>query len=464
MTELVTQLTRQVQELQQARSAPPPFVKPNTHKVKREKKATPRKKRAAAQNHGRTYEAATEFRSHALAHCPDCGYTLSGQSIARRRQVIDLPAGQPVQVVEHQVIKRYCPHCQTWHEPQLDLRDEVVGHGRLGVRVMSLVAWLRAELRLPDALIQRYLEQVHGLTISVGEVVALAHKVAAAGADAVAAIKHAIRASPQVHMDETVWREDGDNGYVWAASTPTGYRYYEFALSRGGAVAERILGADFHGTLVTDFYAGYNWYAGPHQRCWVHLLRDLHDLDETVGVEQPEIRDWVGQVKRTYADGKAWVERAPPPSPAECEPLFQSLVERVRALGLRWARDKGHPAQALCKRLLRHDVELFQFVRQVGLAADNNLAERSVRPLVIARKISGGTRSERGSATRMTLQTLFATWAAQGSDTLAHCRAMLAGLYTIFMPERRQRYACLDRVMNLTTSRTPVKIARLVGL
>ena len=70
-------------------------------------------------------------------------------------------------------------------------------------------------------------------------------------------------------MDETVWREDGDNGYVWATSTPTGCRYYEFALSRGGAVAEHILGADFHGTWVTDFYAG------PHQRCWVHLLRDL---------------------------------------------------------------------------------------------------------------------------------------------------------------------------------------------
>ncbi len=428
LTELVTRLTRQVQELQQAQQAPPAFVKPNTHKVKREKKGAPRKQRAGEQNHGRKYETATEFRAHALEHCPDCGYTLSGQSVGRRRQVIDLPAVQPVQVVEHQVIKRYCPHCQKWYEPKLELSAEVVGHGRLGVRVMSLVAWLRTELRLPAAQIQRYLEQVHGLTISVGEVVALAHKVAAAGADAVAAVKHAVSASSQVHMDETVWREDGDNGYVWATSTPTGYRYYEFALSRGGAVAEHILGADFHGTLVTDFYAGYNWYAGPHQRCWVHLLRDLHDLDETAGVEQPEVREWVSQVKRTYADGKALVERAPSPSPAEREPLFPSLVERVRALGLIWARDKGHPAQALCKRLLRHDVELFQFVRQADLAAHNNLAERSVRPLVIARKISGGTRSEPGSATRMTLQTLFATWVAHGCDALAQCRAMLAGL------------------------------------
>lgn len=52
--------------------------------------------------------------------------------------------------------------------------------------------------------------------------------------------------------------------------------------------------------------------------------------------------------------------------------------------------------------------------------------ERSIRPLVIARKISGGTRSEHGSDTRMDLQTLFATWAAQGKLALDHCCAMLA--------------------------------------
>jgi hypothetical protein len=36
----------------------------------------------------------------------------------------------------------------------------------------------------------------------------------------------------------------------------------------------------FRGHLVSDFYGGYNQYAGRHQRCWVHLLRDLHTLKE----------------------------------------------------------------------------------------------------------------------------------------------------------------------------------------
>ena len=57
--------------------------------------------------------------------------------------------------------------------------------------------------------------------------------------------------------------------------------------------------------------------------------------------------------------------------------------------------------------------------------ADNNAAERSLRHLVISRKISGGTRSERGTERKMTLASLFGTWRAQGLNPLAACRQLL---------------------------------------
>jgi transposase len=68
----------------------------------------------------------------------------------------------------------------------------------------------------------------------------------------------------------------------------------------------------------------------------------------------------------------------------------------------------------LCERVEHFLPELFVFVAYPGVPSDNNLAERSVRPLVIARKISGGTRSPKGSSTRMGLASLFGTWMAQG--------------------------------------------------
>ena len=112
---------------------------------------------------------------------------------------------------------------------------------------------------------------------------------------------------------------------------------------------------------------------------------------------------------------------------SRADAIPEALVERVEQLGRKWPtpKDKGHPAHALCKRLLRHSDELFEFVLQPGLASDNNLAERSIRPLVIACNISGGTHSQRGSNTRMDLQTLFATWAAQGKSALDACLALL---------------------------------------
>ena len=79
----------------------------------------------------------------------------------------------------------------------------------------------------------------------------------------------------------------------------------------------------------------------------------------------------------------------------------------------------------MAKRLLRHQDELFQFVLVEGVSADNSEAERSVRPLVLARKVSGGSRSERGSNVRKGLFSLFGTWAARGDDPLEACSTML---------------------------------------
>lgn len=425
-------LRAEIEQLREGGGSGPIVVKPSKHKEKRGQAKKTRRQRAVEQNAGRKKEAeaqVTEIRQHALERCPDCDYKLSGESIARHRQVIDLPPMAALQVVDHQVIKRWCPKCQAWHTPKLDLSGEVLGQGRMGHGIASLVSWLRTSLRLPVKSVQTLLRQIYGLKLSVGEIVELTHAVARAGQQAVAEIKAAIVAKPHVHMDETTWRENGDNGYVWSASTPDGLRAFEFHFSRAGAIPEAFL-AGFRGTLVTDFYGGYNHTDGKHQRCWAHLLRDLHKLKDDHAVTNPELLPWIEAVVQTYRDGKALAQRDPPAMTLERTTLYADLLERLEQLGRHWPTptDKGHPAHALCKRLLRHSDELFEFVLQPGLAADNNLAERSVRPLVIARKISGGTRSERGSATRMRLQTLFATWEAQGKAALAECRALLARL------------------------------------
>lgn len=80
----------------------------------------------------------------------------------------------------------------------------------------------------------------------------------------------------------------------------------------------------------------------------------------------------------------------------------------------------------LCERIERFLPELFVFVAVPGVPSHNNEAERSVRPLVIARKVSGGSRSPRGSQTRMSLASLFGTWMAQGLNPFQECLTLLS--------------------------------------
>ncbi len=79
----------------------------------------------------------------------------------------------------------------------------------------------------------------------------------------------------------------------------------------------------------------------------------------------------------------------------------------------------------LCRRIGRHVKQMFVFVGELGVPADNNLAEWGLRHLVTSRKISGGTRSEAGTASKMTLASLFATWRAQGLNPFRQCRQLL---------------------------------------
>lgn len=403
-------------ELEAKKTPPPAFVKANV--AQKPKQA--RKKREASHNHARRLETPTIVVEHRLPCCPACQGRLSGVCLARRRQVVDLPPPPPVEVSEHQVFKGWCSFCQTWREAPLNLSGQVLGQGRIGVGIASLVAHLRQVVQAPLRIIQSWLASVHGLRLSVGAISDLLRRVAAQGQGAYQALRQQIRASPVVQADETGWRENGQNGYVWFAGTPSGERYFEYQHSRAGTIINTLLGDDFSGVLTSDFYAAYNdTPGGKHQRCWTHLLRDLHTL-KVDHASSLEVVVWAKAVKDTYLLARQWRTEGRPPKRA-----YRELVLLIRALGEQFAQVKDHPCQALAKRLLRHQDELFVFVRQPGVPADNNLAERSLRPLVVSRKISGGSRSPEGSQTRMILSSLFQTWHARGLNPLVECRRLL---------------------------------------
>ena len=418
----VAALTARVDELGGQPPSPPPvaplppFVKP----ARQAKRAKGGRKRRG-QGFGRRRLAPTRVVEHALAACPDCGAALGGGEVVRRRQVLHIPPA-PVEVVDHVARRRVCPQCGRAHTPPLDLGGAAFGQQRLSAETLAYIATLRAVGRLPLRAIQWLLGALHGLHLSLGGLAGLLRAVADRAAPALAELRERVRGSPVVNADETGWREDGANGYVWFFGAPT-LRYFHRDASRGGAVVAEVLGDAFAGTLVSDFYAGYNRYVGPHQRCWAHLLRDAHDL-RLAHPGDPAVAAWAEGLHALFHEAKRQAALDQPEAARLA--AWATLERRLAALCQPyWAPDCAAPQATLCRRIALFLDELLTSVADPAVPADNNLAERSLRPLVIARKISGGSRSAEGSRVRMALASLFATWTAQGRDPLAACHQML---------------------------------------
>ena len=301
----------QMAELEKVKTPPPTFVKANKKKPQAEEKK-PRKKREAQYNQARKRSVPTHIIEHRIVRCPDCDLRLGGISLARCREVIDVPPPPMVEVTEHRIYKGWCTGCQKWHEAPVDFSEQVLGQGRIGVRLASMIAYLRTVMRLPVRQLLDVLRTLHGFKVSLGELVELLHRIKKYAQPVLDCFKAEIRASPAMQADETGWREDGINGYIWSVSTPT-VRYYEYHHSRAGEVVKHLIGEDYQGVLGSDFYAGYNIHQGLHQRCWVHFLRDIHDLKKLYPHEE-SLLTWAKDVKAVYEQAVAWTGQELDPS------------------------------------------------------------------------------------------------------------------------------------------------------
>jgi transposase len=431
----VVRLERRIQDLEGRPVGAAPSGVPGT-KAESAAPDRPRKPRKPrARGYARRRSAPDERVEHRLERCPDCGDALAGGWVKRRREVVEV-ALAPARVVEHVFIERECARCGRRCVPGPGVAG-VAGRQRFGVGLLALIATLREVGRWPDRTIRWYLEAVHRLKVSLGAIVDAQHQLAEAGAPELAAILGRIRASPMAHVDETGWREAGANGYAWTLSTPS-ERFFAHGR-RDGATFDALLGPDYEGVIVSDFYAAYDRYEGLHQRCWVHLLRDIRDLRRR-HPQDAGLAAWAAGVRALYDEAKGrtsadpavrrrWKAAFEARLHALCAPVGAGAAAEAEeadgAAGAAAEPGEAPPHATLARRCLRYLEELFVFVADPAVPPDNNAAERSLRHLVTARKISGGTQSPRGTQTRMALASLFGTWRLGDRDLLAECRRTL---------------------------------------
>ena len=142
--------------------------------------------------------------------------------------------------------------------------------------------------------------------------------------------------------------------------------------------------------------------------------------------DDPRLARWSRAIKRIYLRANSRAARSPVRGdPRLTSPERVKLEEQLRSLCRPFLSDQTATQAKLRRRIERSIQELFVFVSNPDVPPDNNAAERSLRHLVVSRKISGGTRSPRGTESKMTLASLFGAWRARGLNPLVECRNLL---------------------------------------
>ena len=78
-----------------------------------------------------------------------------------------------------------------------------------------------------------------------------------------------------IHVDETKINIQGIDHFVWGITNGV-HVYFIMTENRETIHLEKWFNS-YRGVLVTDIYPGFDSFTCLHQKCLVHLIRDLND-------------------------------------------------------------------------------------------------------------------------------------------------------------------------------------------
>ena len=347
------------------------------------------------------------------SHCA-CGKELQLESQHERHQVFELPKPS-YEVIEYQIQTGCCKSCRRSY--QGNLPDGVSRKG-FGPRAQAMVSLLTSKYRLSKRLVRAWFSDVYQMPICLGSVSNIEHTVSQSLQQAHEAIKDQVRASKVIHLDETGHKECYQNGWAWIMSTQDA-TYFKLARSRGKKIAKELIG-DFRGHIyVTDRYSAYNYLPDKNRQvCWAHLKRDFQKISERPGIPGKIGKKLLKAYERLFTFWKTEYDQN--------MLSFKKPRKRLRyfkAKLLRHLRDGtrcAHKTTArTCSNIWESVDSLWNFFDIPNVPPTNNHAERQLRPLVISKKLTFGTQSERGSRFIERIFSVTATCKQQQKDVLA---------------------------------------------
>lgn len=412
---VIVQLMEQVKVLEERvhldskNSSKPPSSdgpgKPN----RAQRRASQRKRGAQPGHKGYSRAMLDESEVDRLVDCKpaavcECGGPVELADQPQRHQVYEVPPMR-AQVNEYRLYSGRCAGCGKSHAGVLPAG---VPKGQLGPRALSLVGVLGTRYHLTQRKIRNLLDQLMGLSFSVGAISQAHGKVARALKTPVAEAVASMRSADALWMDETHYPREGIKNWVWAAVQPL-LAVFAIYPSRARYVILDFIGEKCTAALTTDRYAGYAFIdTERRQICWAHLLRDFNRIGQRQGL--------AGQIGRRLLGLGLVMFRKRDKGQLSGQTL-DGLQRRIRETLERGEQQARCSRTAnTCANILKLWPALWAFTTNDKLVPTNNAAEQALRSIVLKRKISGPTRSLRGDQFLARGFTVHETCLRQGVD------------------------------------------------
>jgi transposase len=364
-----------------------------------------------------------------LAACPVCGGLLTEERVDLVYRT-ELPEHPRPKVTPYRVHVCRCMVCGTQVRGQHpDVAPEQAGATapRVGARVMAAAHALHYGIGIPVRKVPLVLGALTGVQLTQGAITQDAlQRAAGAVGTAYQELRAAVSETPVVHTDDTGWRVGGEPAHLMVFETDAATVYQIRPRHRHEEVQE-VIPAAYAGVMVTDRGRSYDAQAFDHvdqQKCLAHILRSISDVVER---KTGRARDFGEQLKACLQEALAlWHRHREDPVTdfkVEAEALQAELAYQLRDRRLKdrdnqrrlnelgWHHDRGN---------------MLRFLTDPRIEPTNNRAERALRPAVIARKVSHGSKNGAGAHAFAAFTSVVGTLAKQGIESLVE------NLYQLF--------------------------------
>jgi len=371
----------------------PAFVKEN---IKEEPKKSGQKNGHAGYSR-HIPERIDYVKEHNPDKCPDCSGELSEIQEIRERVITDIE----IKIVntKHIIYRKYCKTEGKMVEEQI---SDALPNARFSLRLMLFIMLMKIGIRIPSNKITEFFG-ILGLKISDGEIYCILNQLKESFGSYYETLVKKMQEASAKHIDETSWRIDGKNNWLWIFINKEA-ALYVIERQRSSTVPKKVLGNQKDKFITTDRFSAYNQLVEDtnclQQVCWTHLLRNSKDLAK----HYSEAKYIHKRIKFIYKKAKEGEKK-------------EKLLRWIDLISNRKYHGTEVPkfVKSICRK---HREDLFRFVDNPEVEPTNNLAERGLRHAVVMRKISGGSRSNRGAETTAKLLSALQTIKMQEGNVI----------------------------------------------